>query len=115
MNSAPEFFTPSKSPATDPKPPPAFPVKAASMAIPEFDWPSGGINCVVDSYLFGMRNASRVPASKPLAAARPRAVRASHNNRSRCTKAPRFCGRGALRGGASPEPGYGGASGQNLD
>ena len=65
MNSAPELLSPSRSVDTPSIAPPVLAESAASIAAPDADWVSGGISCVVDSYLTGSRNASRAPAMRP--------------------------------------------------
>src|SRR5260370_31419667 len=70
IKSAPDLFMPSKSPAMDSRPPPAFAAIAAIIAMPDVDCVSGGINWVVDVYCLGIKNATRVDESRPIAAAR---------------------------------------------
>src|SRR5882757_5125189 len=82
-NSAPELLSPSRSPATPAKPPPAFAAIAAIIAIPDVDCGSGGMSCVVDVYDFGIRNATRVETRRPNAPARRKNCRHPQTRRSR--------------------------------
>jgi hypothetical protein len=83
---------------------------AASMAIPELDWLSGGINCAVDSNLLGNKKATSVPNNAPATAARPKSRRPSHSN----LKCRMEISGGSPIDGRSPATGSGAVSGSGL-
>src|SRR6202790_3115243 len=110
INSAPELFTPSNSPATDHRPP-TFDAMAAIIAMLEEDSVSGGMSCAGDVKDLGIKNATSVEATRPSTTARRNKRRCSHSKRSRSACHSRESWLGISASKTSPTTGSGAVSG----